>query len=99
LLVDLVGPTRLVAVRQLLTPAARELGPLGACMPASPDVCAAMGSASRSVTTYACVAGTCSASTSSETAACRRETDGVTCAPEVVTDFGPCSYVDATSWG
>jgi hypothetical protein len=75
---------------------ARELGPLGACMPASPDVCAAMGSASRSVTTYACVAGTCSASTSSETAACRRETDGVTCAPEVVTDFGPCSYVDAT---
>ncbi|MBX7192830.1 MAG: hypothetical protein K1X94_12265 [Sandaracinaceae bacterium] len=72
----------------------REEGVPGIC--SAGDVCEQIGTAERTVTTYTCVASSCAPHTSTETIACSRDTDGTSCAPDGLTDYGACAYVDAT---
>ncbi|MEW5737725.1 MAG: hypothetical protein AB1938_02305 [Myxococcota bacterium] len=54
--------------------------------------CANSGSQSRSVTTYTCQSESCNASTSSETQACSRNTNGTTCGTTTYGSWSACSY-------
>ncbi len=68
--------------------------PFGACIPGG-DVCAETGTQSRNCVVNTCQAGTCVASSETETAACSLDTDGDTCGAPTVTDCGACSYSTA----
>jgi hypothetical protein len=69
-----------------------------ACGFPSGDVCATGGTRSRDVTSYTCTAaGVCEASTTPETEACSRATDGTMCAGTMTTDWSACDYADACS--
>lgn len=72
----------------------RMVGGFGACEPASDDPCASAGTRSRTITTYACVEGTCEPTTSSESEACVRETDGLACGAPSIGSWGECTYDD-----
>lgn len=62
--------------------------------------CDASGTQSRTCTRNTCQAGTCTAESFTESAACSRETEGVDCADDTVTGCGECgSYADTCDEG
>jgi hypothetical protein len=72
-------------------------GDWGACAfdPATP--CATTGVRARTVRSFACSAtGTCDASERTETEACARTTDGLSCGAPSTGDWSACSYANAT---
>ncbi|HEY8428488.1 MAG TPA: hypothetical protein VIL20_08950 [Sandaracinaceae bacterium] len=54
------------------------------------DICDETGTQSRSVTTFTCVSGTCTPSTTTETQACTRDTDGTSCGSTTCGSWGSC---------
>ncbi|MBZ4376441.1 hypothetical protein [Corallococcus sp. AS-1-6] len=54
--------------------------------------CGEAGTQSRTVTVQACFNGGCQASTTTETRACTRDTDGFTCGSTTTGSWGSCSY-------
>ena len=71
--------------------AATMTGTWGACGGFSGGACDETGTRSRSVTTYACSAGACAPSTTTEMGSCTRDTDGMTgCAATMTGTWGAC---------
>lgn len=77
---------------------ATSYGSWSACTYASP--CAASGSRTRTVTTYACGSGACNSTMTTETdssSACDRTTQGTSCAPTDYGQYTTCTYADTCS--
>ncbi|MGE0791031.1 MAG: hypothetical protein AB7S26_35495 [Sandaracinaceae bacterium] len=70
---------------------AETRGPLGSCMGGA-DPCAAAGTQAQTVTSYRCVSGTCSPTTTTDTSACTRNTEGLTCGATTYGSWGSCTF-------
>jgi hypothetical protein len=67
-----------------------QYSPWGSCVFEGDPICDETGIQTRTVTTYTCVGGNCNSSSSTETRACSRETDGNNCGTK------DCDYLDTT---
>ncbi|HWN67061.1 MAG TPA: hypothetical protein VNM90_05445, partial [Haliangium sp.] len=56
------------------------------------DVCDESGTRTRTRTDHACAAGACVATSSPESEACARDTEDVTCGPDIDGPLGPCVF-------
>ncbi len=66
----------------------------GACTFPPGELCVEEGTRTRTVTTFSCESSVCVPSERTESERCTRETDGLSCGPDIEEPYGACVYAD-----